>query len=84
MNLITPTLEAEFELAVQLARLAVKMTQPSAETRTRLRTAYEQDTAQLIAASQVAAIHFQTIAAANDYRRAAGDERSLLGRAERG
>jgi hypothetical protein len=32
-----------------------------------LRASYEQDTAQLIASSQVIATHFQTIAAANGY-----------------
>ena len=71
-TLITSTPEAGFDLAVRLARLAVKLAQPSAEIRTRLRAAYEQDSEQLIAASQVTATHFQTIAAANDYWRASG------------
>ncbi|QAY78848.1 hexameric tyrosine-coordinated heme protein [Sphingosinicella sp. BN140058] len=74
-TLITPTPEAGFDLAVRLARLAVKMTQPSPEIRTRLRAAYEQDSEQLIAASQVTATHFQTIAAANEYWRVAGEIR---------
>ena len=45
------------------------MTQPSAEIRDKLRAAYEQDSTQLIASSQVIAIHFQTVAAANNYWR---------------
>lgn len=58
-----------FELATKLARAGVKATQPSAEVRDKLRPAYDHDSAQLIAASQVIAIHFQTIAAANNYWR---------------
>ena len=45
------------------------VTQPSAEIRDKLRAAYEQDSTQLIASSQVIAIHFQTVAAANNYWR---------------
>jgi len=58
-----------FELAAKLARLGVKLTQPSADVRGKLRANYEQDSAQLIASSQVIAVHFQTIAAANGYWR---------------
>jgi len=58
-----------FELAAKLARLGVKLTQPSADVRDKLRANYEQDSAQLIASSQVIAVHFQTIAAANGYWR---------------
>ncbi|OHB38411.1 MAG: peroxidase [Phenylobacterium sp. RIFCSPHIGHO2_01_FULL_70_10] len=61
--------EAGFELAVKLSRMAVKATQPSPEVRNALRSAYEQDSEQLIAASHVVAVHFQTIAAANNYWR---------------
>jgi hypothetical protein len=68
-SLITPTPQAGFELAVKLSRMGVKVTQPSAEVRDRLRSAYEQDSEQLIAVSQVIAIHFQTIAAANNHWR---------------
>ena len=42
-SLKTDTPQAGFELAVKLSRMAVKMTQPSDEVRTRLRAAYEQD-----------------------------------------
>jgi hypothetical protein len=37
--------------------------------RSHLRAAYEQDLAQLIASSQVIAVHFQTVAAANNHWR---------------
>lgn len=68
-SLRTATPQEGFELAAKLARVGVKLTQPSAEIRDRLRTSYEQDSTQLIASSQVIAIHFQTVAAANDYWR---------------
>jgi hypothetical protein len=69
VSLRTATPQEGFELATKLARVGVKVTQPSAEIRDKLRAAYEQDTTQLIASSQVIATHFQTIAAANDYWR---------------
>lgn len=68
-SLQTATSQEGFDLATKLARVGVKITQPSAEVRDKLRAAYEQDAAQLIASSQVIAIHFQTIAAANNYWR---------------
>jgi hypothetical protein len=68
-SLKTATPQEGFELAAKLARLGVKLTQPSAEVRDRLRASYEQDSAQLIASSQVIAVHFQTVAAANNYWR---------------
>lgn len=58
-----------FELTTKLAGVGIKATQPSAEIRDKLRPAYDHDSAQLIAASQVIAINFQTIAAANTYWR---------------
>lgn len=58
-----------FELAVKLSRVAVKLTQPSEAARAEGRKDYESDSAQLIAASQVVAVNFQTVAAANDYWR---------------
>ena len=69
-----PTLETSgpeegFALALKLARKGVASTQTSPEVRSRLRAAYEQDTAQLIQASHVVAVHFQTIAAANGWWR---------------
>lgn len=71
-SLKTATPQEGFELATKLARLGVKLTQPSGEVRDKVRPAYEQDAAQLIAASQVIAIHFQTVASANDYWREQG------------
>ncbi len=68
-TLKTATPQEGFELATKLARIGVKVTQPSAELRDKLRVAYEQDTVQLIASSQVIATHFQTVAAANNYWR---------------
>lgn len=68
-SLKTDTPQAGFELAVKLSRMAVRMTQPSDEVRTRLRAAYEQDAEQLIATSHVVAVHFQTVAAANNWWR---------------
>lgn len=68
-TLITKTPQEGFELATKLARLGVKLTQPSAEVRDKLRPEYDHDSAQLIASSQVIATHFQTVAAANKYWR---------------
>jgi hypothetical protein len=66
-TLITKTPEEGFALAVKLSRVGVKVTQPSDEIRQQLRPDYDHDTAQLIASSQVIAINFQTVAAANHY-----------------
>ena len=68
-SLMTDTPQAGFELAVKLSRVGVKVTQPSDQVRSHLRAAYEQDAAQLIAASHVIAVHFQTISAANNWWR---------------
>lgn len=68
-SLVTENPQAGFALATKLARMGVKATQPSADIRSHLRTAYDHDSAQLIAASQVIALHFQTVAAANNYWR---------------
>lgn len=55
---------------MKLSRIGVKTTQPDAEVRERLRPAYAEDPDSLIATSQVIAINFQTVAAANGYWRA--------------
>lgn len=68
-SLKTDTPQAGFELAVKLSRMGVKVTQPSDQVRSHLRAAYEQDSAQLIASSHVIAVHFQTVAAANNWWR---------------
>ncbi len=67
--LITETPEQGFQLAIFLARKAVKATQPNKEILFQLREVYSKNADSLIAASQVVAIHFQTIAAANNYWR---------------
>lgn len=68
-TLITPDPESGFQLAIKLARLGVRFTQPDAEVRARLRSAYAESADGLTAASQVVAINFQTVAAANNYWR---------------
>lgn len=66
-TLITDTPEEGYELAVSLARKAVGMTQPDPEIRKKLRPVYANNPDSLTFASQVVAIHFQTVAAANNY-----------------
>ncbi|MDO5613486.1 MAG: hexameric tyrosine-coordinated heme protein [Paracoccus sp. (in: a-proteobacteria)] len=68
-TLITATPQQGFELAVTLGRRGVKTTQPDAEVLHKLRPVYANDADALTAASQVVAINFQTIAAANNYWR---------------
>ncbi len=68
-SLLAPMPQSGWELAVKPTRMGVKITQPSEEIRKRLRVIYEHDADSLIAASQVIAINFQTIAAANDHWR---------------
>ena len=50
-SLKTATPQEGFDLATKLARVGVKVTQPSAEVRDKLRAAYDHDTTQLIALS---------------------------------
>lgn len=69
-SLITETPQEGFELAIVLSRRGVKYTQPDAEVLHKLRPEYANNADSLTAASQVVAINFQTIAAANDYWRA--------------
>lgn len=66
-TLKTTTPQEGFELAIKLSRMGVKYTQPSDEVRKKLRDDYANDAADLTAASQVIAINFQTVAAANGY-----------------
>ena len=66
-SLITNTPQDGYALAINLSRMAVKITQPNADMRGELRSAYERDADALIAVSQVVATHFQTIAKANNY-----------------
>jgi hypothetical protein len=66
-SLITDTPEEGFQVAIQLARKGVTSTQQDKDVLFMLREVYSRDPDALIASSQVIAIHFQTIAAANNY-----------------
>ena len=68
-TLITPTPEDGRHLAIKLARLVIKATQPDEEARKRLRDIYANDAGFLIQVGHVTAIEFATIAAANNYWR---------------
>lgn len=68
-TLITDTPQAGFELAITLSRRGVKYTQPNPDVLKKLRPIYSEDAKALMAASQIVAINFQTIAAANNYWR---------------
>ena len=69
LSLITETPEQGFQLAIALSRKAVKATQHNKEILVKLRDVYSKNADSLIAVSQVVAIHFQTVAAANNYWR---------------
>lgn len=66
-TLKTATSQEGYELAIKLSRMGVKYTQPSAEMREKLRDSYANNADSLTAASQVVAINFQTVSAANNY-----------------
>lgn len=68
-SLITNTPQEGFELAITLSRRGVKYTQPDGEVLHKLRPEYANDAAALTAASHVIAVHFQTVAAANNHWR---------------
>ena len=66
-SLITKTPEEGRQLAIKMSRLIIKVTQPDAAVRERLRSVYAEDAAMLIAIGQTVATEFATIAAANHY-----------------
>jgi len=68
-TLITNTPQEGFELAITLSRRGVRYTQPDTQVLHKLRPEYANDADSLTAASQVIAINFQTVAAANNYWR---------------
>lgn len=68
-SLFTKDAEEGRELALKMARLVIKATQPSQEIREQLRPLYAEDAAMLIAIGQTVAVEFATIAAANNYWR---------------
>ena len=74
LSAIPDTLRCEtpadgYALAIQLSRLAVKATQPDVEILKDRRAHYAETADGLIAAAQVVALNFRTIAEANDYWR---------------
>lgn len=68
-SLITATPQEGFELAITLSRRGVKYTQPDVAVLKELRPEYAHSADALTAASQVIAINYQTVAAANNYWR---------------
>lgn len=68
-SLITETPEEGFALAVKLSQKGVVFTQADPKVRGGLRDQYANDPDSLVAISHVIAVHFQTVAAANDYWR---------------
>lgn len=68
-SLLTETPEEGRQLAVKMARLIIKMTQPDEEKRNQLREVYGNDAMMLIAVGHVVALEFATVAAANNYWR---------------
>lgn len=66
-SLKTKTPQEGFELAIKLAQKGIEYTQPSESIRKKLRPKYSKDADSLIHASEVIAIHYQTVAAANEY-----------------
>lgn len=67
LDLITDSPEEGFELAISLARKGVTSTQPNKEILHKLREDYSNDADSLIGVSHVIAVHFRTVAEANDY-----------------
>lgn len=68
-SLLTKTPEEGRQLAMKMARLIIKATQPDEKVRESLRPDYANDAAMLISIGQVVATEFATIAAANNYWR---------------
>lgn len=69
LSLITANADEGFALAIRLARRSVTTIQTDKSVLVAERPAYARSADGLIAASEVVAIHFQTVAAANDYWR---------------
>ncbi|WP_125720446.1 hexameric tyrosine-coordinated heme protein [Flavobacterium ustbae] len=66
-TLLTKTPEEGRALAIKMARLIIKVTQPDAEIREKLRSEYAYDAGMLIAIGQTVAMEFATIAKANNF-----------------
>jgi hypothetical protein len=68
-SLLTASPEEGRALAIKMARLTIKATQPDGDVREKLRQEYAKNAASLIAITQAVATEFATIAAANAYWR---------------
>lgn len=68
-SLITETPQQGYELAITMSRKGVGYVQPDNEVKKKLRDVYAENADSLTFASQVIAINFQTVAAANNYWR---------------
>jgi nucleoside diphosphate kinase len=66
-SLITATPEDGRQLAIKMARLVIKTTQPDEAVRNTLRGVYANDAGMLMQVGQIVATEFATIAAANNY-----------------
>lgn len=66
-SLKTATPQEGYELAIKMSRMGVKSTQSDIKVLKEGRKDYAKDSEQLMQASQVIAINFQTVAAANNY-----------------
>ena len=66
-SLITATPEEGRHLAVKMARLIIKLTQPDEAKRKEQRDVYANDPMMLIHIGQTVAMEFATIAQANNY-----------------
>ncbi|MEP4090978.1 hexameric tyrosine-coordinated heme protein [Reichenbachiella sp.] len=66
-TLITASPEEGRQLAIKIARLTIKITQPDAEVREKLRPIYVEDAAMLISIGAAVAAEFATIARANNF-----------------
>lgn len=68
-SLITNTPQEWYELAIELSRRGVKYTWPDIEVLNKFKSEHGDNTDSITAASQVIATNFQTVAAANNYRK---------------
>ncbi|CAG9217046.1 conserved hypothetical protein [Paraburkholderia sabiae] len=68
-SLVTATPEEGRQLAIKMARLIIKATQPDETVREKLRDVYANDASMLLQVGHIVALEFATIAAANRYWR---------------
>lgn len=68
-SLQTETPEEGFDLAIKMSRMAVKITQPDDDARTRMRPDYANSADSLTQVSLVVATNFNTVAQANGFWR---------------